>query len=242
MNQVDIPAVLFPVLFAYPFLRKNRVVSAILWVVLVRVLLWAAGSQQLRFLLPTYPAMSIGAAFVVTQVSDRLRRPWPLLLPALAVGLMVVPLVVQIRVQLQFQPIQSLLGLESRGSFLTRVVHEYAAMRFIAEDLPPGSRTLLLGDGRSYYCRPTCIPDPDHFRWAAILARAEGFDDFAAWAKERRITHVYLSLENHGFFLQHDPGGVMKLALQRVASWRQTGCLPTVYRDDWAQVLEVGNC
>ena len=242
MNRVDIPAVLFPLLFAYPFLRRDKAVGAILLVVLARVALWAAGSQQLRFLLPVYPAMAVGAAYVVSQLSARYRRPWDLFLPVLSVGLMVLTLVVQFRIQLQFQPGKSALGLESRAGFLSRIVKDFNATRFAGEELAVGTRVLLLGDGRGYFCQPTCIPDPDHFRWAADIAKAADYDAFAAWAQQRKITHLLLSLEDLDFLLQHDPTGVMSTAVQRLVAWKQAGCLPTIFRDEWSQVLALDDC
>jgi len=48
-----------------------------------------------------------------------------------------------------------------------------------------------------------------------------------------------LSMEDLDFLLQHDPQGVAWTALERLAAWRQAGCLQEVFNDGGASVLSV---
>jgi 4-amino-4-deoxy-L-arabinose transferase-like glycosyltransferase len=241
MNRIDVPAFLFLILIAYPFRRKNSVVSLVLGLCVARVILWSVGSQQLRFLMPVYPALSAATAYVSLHLipSTRSRLPWHQFLTMLAVGMMALTLFYQLVVITRFRPTSVAFGLESRGGFLTRIVKDFGATRFATESLPAGSRVLALGDGRGYYCPERCLPDPDHFRWSSEIAALESEQDLADWFDQRGITHVLLSLEDLDFLLQHDPAGVVRSALDRILLWRDLGCLEEAYRDEWASVYAV---
>ncbi len=60
MNRIDVPSLLFPLLIAYPFLQqKKRPLGWLFGISGLRFVLWATGSQQIRFLLPIFPALAI---------------------------------------------------------------------------------------------------------------------------------------------------------------------------------------
>lgn len=242
MNRIDIPSPLFPLVLVAPFVRKGRITSALLWLSLARMLFWAMVSQQLRFLLPVYPALSIATADVIGRVlpvGPTRRRLWRMFPPALALGCVTLTLFYQIVALGTYRPLGFVAGRENRSSFLSRTVGDYAASRFIADRLPPSSRVLLLGDGRGYYCGEKCLPDPDHFRWSAEISSMGSDEALASWFHQQGITHVLLSIEDLDFLLQHDPGGVVRAALDRLLLWRDAGCLEERFEDAWASVWEI---
>jgi hypothetical protein len=241
MNRIDVPALIFLILFLYPLLPRHRVVSAILWMALARTLLWALGSQQIRFLFPIYPGLSIATAYVSENLVPhrQWRLPWAHLLPILSVALMVPTLFYQIVVQAEVRPALVDIGAESRREFLSRALGDFEAVRFIEEELPGSTRALLLGDGSGYYCPNRCIPDPDHFRWSAEIAGLESQGALLDWFADRSLTHVLLSVEDLDFLLQHDPTGVVRAALDRLLAWRDAGCLEEAFRDEWVAVYRV---
>jgi hypothetical protein len=241
MNRIDIPAILFLILIAYPFRTRNSLVSMLLGLCVARVILWSAGSQQLRFLMPIYPALAVGTAHVSIHLipSVRSRLPWHQFLTMLAVGMMGLTLFYQGVVIATYHTSSVAFGLQSRGSFLTHIVKDYGATRFAVESLHPGSRVLLLGDGQGYYCPDRCIPDPDHFRWSSEIAALESEQDLSAWFREQGITHILFSVEDLDFLLQHDTAGIVQSALDRTLEWRDLGCLEEVYADEWASLYAV---
>ncbi len=242
MNRIDIPSPLFPLVLAAPFLRKGRITSALLWLSLARMVFWAIGSQQLRFLLPVYPALSIATADVIGRLlpaAPTHRRLWHVFLPALALGCVTLTLFYQIVALGTYQPLGYLAGRENRSSFLARTVGDYAASRFIADRLPASSRVLLLGDGRGYYCGVKCLPDSDHFRWSAEISGLESNEALASWFHQQGITHIVLSIEDLDFLLQHDPQGVVRAALDRLLLWRDAGCLVERFEDARTSVWEI---
>jgi 4-amino-4-deoxy-L-arabinose transferase-like glycosyltransferase len=242
MNQLDIPSVLFPLVIVYPFLRqKNRVVSIALLLAGIQFVLWPFGSQQTRFLLPIFPTLAIGAAFIANRVLAQIktRIPWNIFFPSLTIGLMTLTLFYQIAIVFGFSPYRPTIGLESRAEFLSRVVRDFPATYFINGNLPPTSQVLLIGNGRAYYCPDLCTPDPDHFRWAREIADAAEQDTLASWFSQMGFTHVLYNIEDLDFLLQHDQQDVTRRAILAIKDWGEQGCLDALYQDEWASVLEV---
>jgi 4-amino-4-deoxy-L-arabinose transferase-like glycosyltransferase len=242
MNQIDLPSVLFPLLLFYPIVRKkSRVVSLALLLACIQFALWALGSQQTRFLLPIFPILAIGTAFVANRIlaQTKGRFPWKLFFPSLTIGLVALTLFYQIVIVTGFSPQLPSLGLESREEFLSRVVRDFPATVFINDHLPPTTRTLFIGNGRAYYCMERCVPDPDHFRWAREISDAAENQALASWFSQNGFTHVLLNIEDIDFLLQHDPYEVMRRAITALRDWKAQGCLNMIYEDEWASVLEV---
>ncbi len=242
MNRIDLPGLLFPILLAYPFIRKERRLTAFLWIALARLCIWLLGSQQIRFLLPIYPGLAVGAAHVAETWKPRsvTRIPWRLLVPSLAVGFLGITAFYQwILVVHQVRPLPSVVGFESRRSFLERNVNDFRALRFAEEQLPRGSLVLMISDGRSYYCPTVCLPDPDHFRWVGEIDDLAPEGDLGTWFRQVGATHVLLSMEDLDFSLQHDPRGALRSGLERLLEWRDEGCLQEVFTDEWAKIYSV---
>ena len=241
MNRNDILNPLFLLIFLVPFTHHNRISRFLVAAAGIRFLLWFIGSQQIRFLLPIDPAFSIIAAIVILEIQGRLKKAPALgtFLPMLSAGLMLITLFYQIQLARKLQPWNFLTGGESTDGFLTRNVGDYAAAHYIQTELSDQAQVLLLGDGRSYYCSPKCIPDPDHFRWAAKIIGFEEFQEFKAWAESRQITYLLLSIEDADFLLQHDESGIIQEALEKVTTWRKQGCLEEVYSDTWTRIYSI---
>jgi hypothetical protein len=239
MNTIDFPSPLFPLVLIYPWRRAGHPLSVVLAAAGLRALLWTLGSQQTRFLLPIYPALAIGAAWIMGTFSAKAMRrsPREAFFPLLTVGLMLITLFYQIQVILQYGPQRSYLGAETRREFLRRTVWDFGATEHLLTE-PEEKRALLLGDGRSYYCHPRCIPDPDHYRWAAGLANLPDAAAFSAWLRSQGAGLILLSWEDADFLLQHDPKGVMQTALLKVVRWKAEGCFRVIYSDRWTEILE----
>jgi len=243
MNRNDFPSILFPLVFFYPFSRRKTVLDHLLGVSLGRAVLWAFGSQQIRFLLPIYPVLALTTAHMVVQLSDamaKLRKPWHLFLPALSFALMFLTLFYGGTMWGQIQPHRVLLGIESRQDFLLRSTKDYSVLRYLNEKIAPGGRALLLGDGRGYYCVPRCLPDPDHFRWAGEIAGLPDSQSLEGWFHERGITHVMISWEDVNFLFPHDATQVLQAAMARLEDYAAHECLRELIHDESASLYEVG--
>lgn len=241
MNELDIPSVLFPLLIFYPFLKKKRIISISLMLAGIQFLLWTIGSQQTRFLLPIYPTLAVGTAFVANRILTHVkgRIPWKTYFPSLTIGLMGLTLFYQVVAVHGMAPQLPSLGIESRAEFLSRIVRDFPATYYINNNLPPTSRTLFIGNGRAYYCPELCVPDPDHFRWAREITDAVENHGLASWFSEQGFTHILYNIEDLDFLLQHDQQDVTRRAILALKDWTSEGCLDPIYEDEWATVLEV---
>jgi len=241
MNQIDVPSLLFPLLILYPLRRGPRALALLLAFAAGRSLLWALGSQQTRFLLPVFPALAVVTAHLVSGlVPLRPRKmPWHVFLPSLAVALSGVTLFYQVVVLVRYAPQLPAAGWESSRHYLRRIVRAYPAVDFINRGLPASARALQLGDGQAFYCPEKCVPDPDHFRWAAQIDRFSTAAEFADWMNAQGFTHLLLSWEDIDFLLQHDPTSTMLGAVRRLKEWMPTECFRVVFSDEWNTLTEV---
>jgi hypothetical protein len=241
MNRIDVPSLLFPLLFLYPLRRGPRAINLLLAFAAGRAVLWALGSQQTRFLLPVFPALAVATSHVLSRLAPRRTGglPWHLFFPALAVGLSVLTLFYQGVVMVTLAPHRVVAGLESGREFLRRSERVFPALEFVNRELPESSRVLLLGEGRSYYCPQKCVPDPDHFRWAADLVQLTAAEDVASWMGTHGFTHLLVSKEDLDFLLQHDPTSTMLSVARRLGEWVAAECFQVVYSDEWSTIAEV---
>lgn len=241
MNRNDIPNVLFLLALFSPLLIKDKRVRLLSLFCLLRLGVWYLGSQQLRFLVPIYPILSILGALSIFALSARfsVRRSLQDFLPILSIALIFIPAFYQVQIVRQYRTIDVLFGLESDQDYLHRAVGDYAATQFIREDLPETARVLLLGDGRGYYCGPKCIPDPDHFHFARQIVDLKPSTSISTWLTEMNVTYLMISIEDLDFLLQHDPTGTMRTALERISSIPLDGCFEQVYEDRWVEIYAV---
>ena len=239
-NRIDIPSVLFPLSLLYPFKRGHPVLTALISLAAFRFALWALGSQQTRFLFPVYPALALAAAFAMSRIlgefkSLRLARS---LFCTMAVGLMVIPLFYALSIAQNTRVPATLVGLESKRDFLRRNVTAYEVLSRVA-DGPGRERVLLLGDGRSYYCAQDCLPDPEHFRWAAAISTMVTCEDLSSWMSRNRVSHILMNWEDLDFLLQHDPSTKLRQASDLIATAVTDGCLRLVVADEKAAIYEL---
>ena len=241
MNRNDIPNVLFLLALFTSLLIKDKRVRLLSLICLLRLGVWFLGSQQLRFLVPIYPILSILGALSIIALSARFsdRRSLQLFLPTLSIALIFIPTFYQVQILRQYRTIDVLSGQESKHDFLHRAVGDYAATRFIHKELPETARVLLLGDGRGYYCGPKCIPDPDHFHWARQIVNLDPNTSISTWLTQMDVTYLMISIEDLDFLLQHDPTGIMFDALEKLSPLSLQECFEQVYEDRWVEIFAV---
>jgi 4-amino-4-deoxy-L-arabinose transferase-like glycosyltransferase len=216
MSSIEFPSFLFPLALLLLVARPARGLRLIGVFVLLRFGAWALGSQQTRFLLPVFPALSVLTAAAMLWLGSRPRlRPFARVAGMGFVGGMVaVTIAYQLIYFGSIRPGPVVLGLESRRSFLNRAVYDFEAARYVVERLPVDARVLMLWDGQGYYCDERCLPDTAQSRAPYLMLRASA----SPWPAigDSQITHVLIDLEGANFMVQHDPTGQHQASLEYI--------------------------
>jgi hypothetical protein len=241
MGSIEIPSPLFLLVFLLPFLHPSRPLRWLLEISGLMFAVWALGAQQTRFLLPIFPALSLLSSAVLLELARwrLLKRTGPALARGLAAGMLAVTLVYALIYALMIQPWRPLLGLEGRADFLRRIVRDYPGLETARRVLPADAGVLMLWDGRGYYTDERFTPDIDHSQWTELVMAHPSVDELAAALRQRGVTHLFFSLEDADFILQHDPAGHHRRAAEFLLKQFRPACTRSLYRDEWVELLEV---
>ncbi len=235
MSRIDVPNLLFLLALGFPLLKRDHPLRPLGWIALLRFLLWAAGTQQTRFLLPLYPVLSLMAASVLDAWLARTgpAKKWSrIIVPGIVAGLVGVTLAYQVIYLADSRPIPVVLGRESKDSFLERSIYDYPAVRYIRSSLKPTDRVYMAWDGQSYYCDDRCLPDAEQSQWTQLALGEATPDGIAARLRQQGATHLLLDLEGMSFLLQHDPTGSHAIAANVFFQSFEPDCLTELRRDE----------
>jgi len=242
LGSIEIPSLLFPLLLLYPFVRHKKYIHILLFIVLMRLVIWGVGSHQIRFLLPAFPGLAIlmtSLLIGIGKANPRNRRG-EILTAGLIGGVIVATIIYSLIFINMVRPFAVLWGSESKIQFLNRRVADFQAVSYIQEQLSPGERVQLLWDGRGYYCDERCIPDTDHGKWT-LMTIAANFElsTLAHMLHESGITHLLFSIEDMDFILQHDPSGENYKAAKYFLNEFRNLCTELVYSDQGTYVYKI---
>lgn len=239
-GRIELPSPLFPLAVLSPVFRHPGLGAVALFAVL-RAVLWALGSQQIRHLLPVFPALSILTAGVFMGLLEA--RRWPtvarVFVRVAIFSAMAVTLAYSVIYLLTIKPYLSLVGAESKRAFLGRVVEDFDAMQAATEVVPSGTYVFQVWDARSYYCAGRCIPDADHAGWARLVAEGKSPEGVSLLLRNLRARYLMVSLSDASFILHHDPTGIQRKALDFLLNDFIPMCGRVVYSDDQAALYEV---
>ncbi len=177
---------------------QQRTLSASLLFALAGLGLWAVMSRLSGLLIQTRLYLSFFPAFAVLAGSgfdglSRLRVPG-VRLGRIAAALLIIVLglnAARTTVEsLQGDLVQLALGQTDPRQYLQRNLGMYAIAMQALEELPPGSKTLMLWEPRSYYCLPACAPDEVLDRWSADLNRWGSSDAVVSAWRAQGFTHL----------------------------------------------------
>jgi len=93
-------------------------------------------------------------------------------------------------------PWRIILGEETRGEFLSRLVYNYPAVEFINRALPPASRILFVYGGNAwYFARRSILVDSifQDYTFRASLRASASAEDLRAGLKRIGITHLLVN-------------------------------------------------
>ena len=206
MTTIEVPSLLFPIAVFFPIVSHPPSLRPLAWLALGRFVLWAVGSQQIRFLLPIFPLAAVLTASVLIRGWQSLegRVGVRMLVPSLLIGALASTLAYQVIFLGNTRPLPVVLGLENKDSYLLRAVYDYPALKYVSQAIPPGSKVAMLWDGQGYYCDQRCWPDADQSRWVQLVETSGDAQAALNHLAAEGFTHVLVDYEGVSFMLTHD--------------------------------------
>jgi hypothetical protein len=213
----EFPLARLPFVFAlvplYVVVRKHRTVSYLLVLAALHVAVWSQISGTIRYLAPIFPALSLAVAYVFAEAAraGRLRHQARLVAPTVVMVSLLLGSGVASILLIAERPFAQLVGAESREAYLSRVLPEYDAVRYMNEHRSEVSRLLVLGDARLYYLTTPVLVD--HGLGIAVELQLAGDPtDAVVRLREAGVSHIMVAYSHLGFLTQFDPEG-------RVVAW-----------------------
>jgi 4-amino-4-deoxy-L-arabinose transferase-like glycosyltransferase len=248
MGSMEMPNPLFLFVLAYPFIRRKieetirRSLDILAAMTGILFIAWSLGSQQIRFLLPLFPGLSIISSQVLMQLLIKLNKYnlGRTIKIGLVGGMVISSLIFMGLYFILIRPEKGLLGLETKSTFIQRMVRDNSGINYANEHLAKGAKMMLLWDGRGYYCDRICLPDVDQSRWTAMVERSTDIQSMSNLLQEEKITHLFLSNEDASFFLlKHDPEQIYLKAAKFLLEEFVPACTKKVYDNEWSAVYEL---
>jgi 4-amino-4-deoxy-L-arabinose transferase-like glycosyltransferase len=240
-GNIEMMSLLFPLIILMPILRIQKLLWLLLVLAFGKGFLWLFGSQQIRFLLPIFPILSIITASVLIEIGNRLKNDKisRILRAGLLVGVVSATLIYSILYFINVNPLPVVLGNEAKEDFLKRRVAGYSAKKYIQENLPHNSKVLLVWSGQSYYCDERCLPDTEHNRWTQISTRHSDIRGISTELRAMGITHLLLNYQDLDFILLHDPTHQHYQAADLLLNNFSQSCTNEIYQDQWNILFEI---
>jgi 4-amino-4-deoxy-L-arabinose transferase-like glycosyltransferase len=196
------PNYLFLLIPLIVFLRPTRWVMWLLVISVTFVFGVTATSWIARYLLPAYPALTVVAAFTLTNLATRLQpkfsyaRLLPIYALLAAFATILAPSIASMR---ELQSLQFLTGKISRNQFLTRFTY-YRPLAFINVQLPENARVMMIGAQMNYGLERFYYSDESWFatKWRRLLAHNDSLEGVNQDLKRQGFSHI---LYNPGLFL-----------------------------------------
>ena len=246
MGSMEMPNPLFLMLFAYPFFRRTlpspsrKTVDLLAVITVLQFAAWAFGAQQIRFLLPLFPGLSIVTASTFIAISQKAGRLGKTFAVGLAGGMVAATLIFMGIYVGIVRPDRVLFGGETKSGFLTRMIRDYSGIEFINDSLPATARVMFLWDARGYYCSGKCIQDVNQAGWGGVTAKTTRVSEMAGLLRSKGITHILLSKEDLSFFLlKHDPQGQVSKSYELFSREFVPACTTKVFEDDWSRIFQL---
>lgn len=233
---LEMPSLLFPIVVFAPIVW-SKISKPLILITGVRIALWAATTQQMRFLLTTFLPLALLTGEVLQGLIQSAPRLRTLVVRSLTAAVALSAAIAGVARLEQIQPVAALIGLESREQYLVRELNGYPARRYIAEQLETQDSVYLIGDGRRYYCPAQCDPIVDQFGWTGLAIEA-GYQPQAIVARlcERGNSHLLLSWLDINYLLFHDPDGSVRQSIETLLGPAMQSMLTLVFEEPEASL------
>jgi len=241
-NSIETPSFLFPLILLYPFVRHKKIIHIVAIMTVFRLVVWAMGSLQIRFLLPAFPGLSLIVASIFSMLDHTFikKRGGYILQSGLLGGVSIITLLISVYLYALIKPMDVVLGNESKFNFLNRVIADFPAITYVQEHLTPEDRALIMWEGEGYYCDDRCVPDTERGRWT-YMAKTADYDvlPMARALRESRISHLLFINEGANFNLHIDPTGENEKAASFFLEEFKDVCTKIIFSDRGTSLYKI---
>jgi hypothetical protein len=173
-------------------------ISTAAWIALLGVLFWSVAGRLTGYLLATrlyydlFPAFAVLAGFGM-MVLDGFHTSQVRFGRVASIMLLLVVALNLYQVgsdSVKKDSLAYLMGYSSRQQYLEQNLGAYAAAMKRINQLPPGSRVLMIWETRSYYCQPNCTPDEVLDRWRTDIAHLKNPQAVLQSWRDEGYTHI----------------------------------------------------
>jgi hypothetical protein len=187
-------------IFLPVFILLSRKPKGIKWIayfcLFYFLFFWASSRVRLRYLMPIYPLLGIITAYTIANWKIKWKKPLLTVLLGLAFLLNLYWVLVYTSAM---NPINFLVGKESRRAFLSRHLSSYPVFEFINFYLPQNSRVMLLYGGNygndAYYLNRDYFYDTRYMGYTGkeILKKVDTPEEVRKEFLRMRITHFLIN-------------------------------------------------
>jgi len=157
-------------------------------------LMWTTLSQQVRFLLPAFAALSIClySVFECAFKGSIVNRRSILIL---AIGLISYNLILSWQCFQKQKPLEFIIGKTSRQQYLIKYLKDYPAINYMNNNLSDKSKTYMVSIGNvGYYCQKDFIQESVFdYSFVKILKEAGSPQEILSWLKNQGASHVLIN-------------------------------------------------
>jgi len=184
--------ILFLVALPLLFLkRQHSIYNVMLFFVTAYIGIWFFATQQVRFLFPIFPFLSL---IFATQISEWLSGQTPLQYRFRFVIFVLVGMHALLSLYYPLRVVKVALGLTDADTYLSQNERTYLPLREMKEKLSPTDKILFLREARLFYAPvPVVFYSPEMLE----LKRKSG-EALSTWLRNQSITHMMMSTKNSG--------------------------------------------
>ncbi|MDD5292201.1 MAG: glycosyltransferase family 39 protein [Candidatus Omnitrophica bacterium] len=169
--------------------------------------IWTTLSQQSRFLLPAFAALSIClyAVFDCAFKGSVINRRSILIL---AIGLMSYNLILSWQYFQKHKPLEFIIGKTSRQQYLMKYLKDYPAINYMNNNLSDESKTYMVSIGNiGYYCRKGFIQESVFdYTFEKVVKEAVSPQEIFLWLKNQGASHILINEVTASRYLYSDLG------------------------------------
>jgi hypothetical protein len=197
--QIGIVYILLTPLLIF-FRSRHKSINYMLIYSAVFFFAWATLSQQGRFLLPVFAALSICFYAIINKRSMRL----------LVITLIIYNLFLSWQQFQKYKPFEFISGKTSHQQYLMKYLKDYPAINYINTHLSPNSKTYMVGIGNiGYYCqRPFMQESVFDYTFKKILMESSNQNQILDWLKNQGISHILINELSTAQYIYPDLGQI----------------------------------